>query len=45
MGNANDVLFDDRAVVEVFGGVMAGGADEFHAASIFAVSIVKGRRG
>ena len=34
VGNANDVLFDDRAVVEVFGRVMSGCADEFHAASI-----------
>src|SRR5215467_9610877 len=32
MGNADDVLFDDGAVVENFGDVVTGGADQLHAA-------------
>ena len=32
MRNADDVLLDDRSVVENFGDVVAGGADQLHAA-------------
>ena len=32
MRNAHHVLLDDRSVVEHFRDVMAGGADQFHAA-------------
>src|ERR1700683_5461806 len=32
VGNPDDILFDDGAIVEDFGDVMAGGADEFNAA-------------
>ncbi len=31
MAHSHDVLLDDRALVEVFGGVMGGGADHLHA--------------
>lgn len=35
--HADDFLVDDRALVEVGGDVMAGGADEFHSAVVCAV--------
>jgi len=30
--HAQDFLLDDQPLIEIFGGVVAGGADEFHAA-------------
>ena len=30
MGNADDILLDDGAIVENLGNVMTGGADKFH---------------
>ena len=32
MGNANDILFNDGAVVEHFGHIVAGGTDQLHSA-------------
>ena len=34
MGDANDVLFDDRAFVEIGSDVVAGGSDDFHTAPV-----------
>ena len=34
MGDTDDVLFDDRAFVEVGGDVVAGGSDDFYAAPV-----------
>ena len=34
VGDTHDVLLNDRAVVEVLGGVVAGGTDELHTTSI-----------